>query len=86
MTILNFDDINRSKYFKAKVRYLKMRDRALYISLAKEYYVGTKMLGKVWRILNRKSCLMQKVNIENIISEYKFRKQKVYSLDGNFDK
>ena len=47
MNILNFDDVNRSKYFKAKVRY-----RALYISVAKEYYVGTKMLGRAWRILN----------------------------------
>ena len=25
---------------------------------------------------------MQKINIENVILEYKFRKQKVYSLDG----
>lgn len=50
MNILNFDDVNRSKYFKAKVRYLKKR--SLYINVAKEYYVGIKMLGRVWRILN----------------------------------
>lgn len=54
MTILNFDDVNRWKYFKAKVRYIHVpkRKSSIYISVAEEYYIGTKVLGRVRRILN----------------------------------